>query len=169
MAGAGFDAAMIRGADDAQGAPRPRRLRLDAGRGTCRREPSTRRSRSTASTGTRGPRRASCSATSAQLFGGIEVFPDARPDDGSLELGIVTADGPVQWVRTLGRTAVGDPDQSPFVRTTQARSVKVKLDRKVRYELDGGDRSKVKSFKVDVEPGALTVCVPPRAQAARAA
>jgi diacylglycerol kinase (ATP) len=38
--------------------------------------------------------------------------------------------------------------------------VKVKLDRKVRYELDGGDRSKVKSFRVDVEPGVVTVCVP---------
>jgi hypothetical protein len=38
--------------------------------------------------------------------------------------------------------------------------VRVKLDRKVRYELDGGDRKKVKSFKVDVEPGAITVCVP---------
>ena len=31
--------------------------------------------------------------------------------------------------------------------------MKVKLDRKVRYELDGGDRSKVKSFKVEVEAG----------------
>jgi len=36
----------------------------------------------------------------------------------------------------------------------------VKLDRKVRYELDGGDRSKVKDFKVKVEAGALRVRVP---------
>ena len=40
--------------------------------------------------------------------------------------------------------------------------MKVELDRKVRYELDGGDRSKVKSFKVKVEAGALSVCVPRR-------
>ena len=40
--------------------------------------------------------------------------------------------------------------------------MKVKLDRKVRYELDGGDRSKVKSFEVKVEAGALSVCVPAR-------
>ena len=32
------------------------------------------------------------------------------------------------------------------------------------YELDGGDRTKVKSFKVDVEAGAITVCVPRAAQ-----
>ena len=90
------------------------------------------------------------------------MFPDARPDDGMLELGIVTAEGLLQWTRTLARTAVGDPNRSPFVRTTKAKSVKVELDRKVRYELDGGDRSKVKSFKVKVEAGALSVCVPRR-------
>ena len=97
-----------------------------------------------------------------QLFGGVELFPDARPDDGVLELGIVSAEGLLQWTRTLARTAVGDPSRSPFVRTTKASSVKVALDRKVRYELDGGDRSKVKAFKVEVEEGALNVCVPTR-------
>jgi diacylglycerol kinase (ATP) len=96
------------------------------------------------------------------IFGGVEVFPDARPDDGMLELGIVTAEGLFQWTRTLARTAVGDPNRSPFVRTTKARSVKVRLDRKVRYELDGGDRSKVRSFRVKVEAAALSVCVPPQ-------
>jgi YegS/Rv2252/BmrU family lipid kinase len=96
------------------------------------------------------------------IFGGVDVFPDARPDDGMLELGVVTAEGLLQWTRTLARTAVGDPNRSPFVRTTKASSVKVTLDRKVRYELDGGDRSKVKSFKVKVEERALNVCVPRR-------
>jgi hypothetical protein len=38
--------------------------------------------------------------------------------------------------------------------------VKVKLNRKILYELDGGDRTKVKAFKVKVEPSAVTVCVP---------
>jgi diacylglycerol kinase family enzyme len=97
-----------------------------------------------------------------EIFGGVEVFPDARPDDGMLELGVVTAEGLLQWTRTLARTALGDPNRSPFVRTTKASSVKVALDRKVRYELDGGDRSKVRSFKVKVEERALNVCVPKR-------
>ena len=94
------------------------------------------------------------------VFGGIDVFPDAAPDDGKLELGIVTAESAGQMLRTVARSAVGDPSRSPFVRTTKATKVKVELDRKVRYELDGGDRSKVKSFKVAIEPGALHVRVP---------
>jgi diacylglycerol kinase (ATP) len=98
-----------------------------------------------------------------ELFGGIEVFPDARPDDGQLEVGVVTAEGAVQWARTLARTAVGDPVRSPFVRATKASTVEVELDRKVRYELDGGDRTRVRNFEVKVEPGALQLCVPPLA------
>jgi hypothetical protein len=34
------------------------------------------------------------------------------------------------------------------VSTTKARRIKVKLDRKVLYELDGGDREKVRAFEV---------------------
>ena len=44
--------------------------------------------------------------------------------------------------------------------TTKARRIKVKLDRKVLYELDGGDREKVRAFEVKVEPSAITVCLP---------
>jgi diacylglycerol kinase (ATP) len=94
------------------------------------------------------------------LFGGIEVFGDARPDDGKLEVGVVTAEGLTQWARAAARTMVAAADASPFVQTTKAESVKVKLNRKVLYELDGGDRTKTKSFKVKVEPAAVTLCVP---------
>ena len=95
-----------------------------------------------------------------RLFGGIEVFENARPDDGRLEVGVVNAEGVTDWVRTLARTAVGHAERSPFVRATSAKKIKVKLDRKVLYEVDGGDRMKVKSFTIKVEPKAVTVCVP---------
>jgi YegS/Rv2252/BmrU family lipid kinase len=95
-----------------------------------------------------------------ELFGGIEIFADAEPDDGLLDVGLLTAENPLQVVRAAARAVAGDTHKSPFVRVTKARKVGVKLDRPVRYELDGGDRKKVKSFKVKVEPGAITVCVP---------
>ncbi len=95
-----------------------------------------------------------------QLFGGVEAFEDASPEDGKLELGVVNADGVVDWARTLARTAAGNATKSPFVSTTKARRIKVELDRKVLYELDGGDREKVRAFDVKVEPSAVTVCLP---------
>jgi hypothetical protein len=45
------------------------------------------------------------------------------------------------------------------VHVTKGRSVEVKLSRKILYELDGGDREK-KRFRVDVQPSAVTACVP---------
>src|SRR5207249_914031 len=66
-----------------------------------------------------------------RIMGGSEVFPHARPDDGELDVGVVTAHGAVQWARALARAMVGDPARSPFVRTTSGRKIRVELDRKV--------------------------------------
>ena len=161
MAGAGFDAAMIRDADDLKERV-GRAAYLWSGSRNLRGEGFGAEIEVDGSDWYDGKATCILLGNLGEVFGGVEVFPDARPDDGMLELGIVTAEGLLQWTRTLGRTALGDPNRSPFVRTTQAKSVKVELDRKVLYELDGGDRSKVRSFKVKVEAGALSVCVPPR-------
>lgn len=94
------------------------------------------------------------------LFGGVDVFDDARPDDGLLELGVTRAEGLGQWARTVARTAAGTTAKSPFVQATKAERIKVRLDRKVTYELDGGERKDVKKLRAKVEPGALRVKVP---------
>lgn len=94
------------------------------------------------------------------LFGGIEVFDNARPDDGLLELGVTNAEGIGEWARTIAHAAVGSTSSSPFVQATKAKRVDVELNRKVRYELDGGERTTVKRLKAKVEPKAITVRVP---------
>ena len=94
------------------------------------------------------------------LFGGVQAFDDASPEDGWLEIGVTNAEGLGQWARTVARTAVGTTTKSPFVQATKAKKVTAKLDRKVPYELDGGDRKKVKKLKARVDPGAITVAVP---------
>ena len=94
------------------------------------------------------------------VFGGIDLFDAARPDDGRLDVGVVTAKGFVQWGRAMARVAAGPADRSPFVRTTVARTIKIALERKTPYELDGGDRPPTKTIKIKVRPGAVTVAVP---------
>jgi len=159
MAGAGFDAAMIRDADDLKHRI-GRAAYLWSGSRNLRGDAFSAEIVVDGTDWYEGKATCILLGNLGEVFGGVEVFPDARPDDGVLELGIVTAEGMLQWTRTLARTAAGDPNRSPFIRTTKASSVKVKLDRKVRYELDGGDRSKVKAFNVKVEERALNVCVP---------
>jgi diacylglycerol kinase (ATP) len=95
-----------------------------------------------------------------KITGGIPAFDDARVDDGRLEIGVATASGPVQWARTLGRIAVSRSEESPFVRITRGRKVKVRFDRPTTYELDGGARKKVTRLTASIAPGALTVCSP---------
>ena len=161
MAGAGFDAGMIRSAG--KGALKERFGRAAyvwAGSEELRAKPFRARIKVDGTTWYKG--KASCILLGnvGELFGGVEVFEDARPDDGLLEVGVVTAEGLLEWSRMMGRAVVGTASKSRFAQTTKASSVKVSLSRKVLYELDGGDRTKVKAFKVKVEPGAISVCVP---------
>lgn len=95
-----------------------------------------------------------------QAFGGIRAFDDARPDDGLLEVGVASADGIFDWARTIARSAVSSVSKSPFVHVTKGHSVEVRLGRKVLYELDGGERPKGKRFRVEVQPAAVSICVP---------
>jgi YegS/Rv2252/BmrU family lipid kinase len=95
-----------------------------------------------------------------KLFGGVEAFEDAHPDDGVLELGVVSADGVREWAGTVARAVVGTAAKSPHAFTTKVHSVRIKLDRKVLYEIDGGDRKKVRTLRIEVEPEAVQICVP---------
>jgi YegS/Rv2252/BmrU family lipid kinase len=92
--------------------------------------------------------------------GGLLVFNDATPDDGLLDVGVVTAEGTVQWLRVLGRVALHRGDTSPFVQTIQGRTVDVCFDQPVMYELDGGTRPPADRLRFEVKPAAITVRVP---------
>ena len=94
------------------------------------------------------------------LTGGLTAFPDARPDDGLLEVGVVTAHGPVQWAKVLARCMRGSPERSKLVCTTRGRRVDVKFERPVPYELDGGARRGTRRLRADIEPGAIPVAAP---------
>ena len=94
------------------------------------------------------------------VTGGLRIFPDARPDDGLLEIGVVTAHRWSDWLRVLTRIVSHDPDKSPMVHLTHGRKFSVRLDRSLPYELDGGARTKTRKLSVRVEPAAVCVCVP---------
>jgi diacylglycerol kinase family enzyme len=160
MAGAGFDAAMIEQADGTLKDRLGRVAYVWTGSRNLRAKPFKAKIQVDGAPWYAG--KASCILVGnvGRLFGGVEVFQHARPDDGRLELGVVNADGVADWVRTLARTAAGHPERSPLVQATSAKKIEVKLNRKVLYEMDGGAREKVKAFTVKVQPAAITICVP---------
>jgi YegS/Rv2252/BmrU family lipid kinase len=95
-----------------------------------------------------------------KVLGGLEAFRGARPDDGRLELGVVTAKNPLDWARTLGRLAVGSAEKSPFVTVTSGTKFQIRFDRDLPYELDGGTRPAVKKMRIKAKPASITICVP---------
>jgi diacylglycerol kinase (ATP) len=111
----------------------------------------------------RGPASCVLIGNLGTVVGGLAAFDDARPDDGRLEVGVVTAKGPVQWARVVGRMAVGRSDVSKLVHMTNGERIDVRLSRKTPYELDGGDRPATKRLRIVVQPEAITVRVPPDA------
>jgi len=95
-----------------------------------------------------------------KVFGNVAVFPDAHPDDGLLEIGIVTAKGRWQWSRTLARAVAGNAPDSPFVETARGRKFDVRFSKPMPFEVDGGDREKTRRLRIKVRADAVTVCVP---------
>jgi len=94
------------------------------------------------------------------LFGGLTIFEHARDDDGRLEIGVMTAKGAEQWAEALARTLVGSPGLSPYIELTAGRVMRVRLSRKLPYELDGSARDPTDRLDIAIEPGAIQVCLP---------
>jgi diacylglycerol kinase (ATP) len=162
MAGVGFDALMIRRADDGLKDKLGRLAYVAAGVGGVGRSAVGTRVEVDGETWFDGPTTCVLAGNLGDAFGGIVAFPEARPDDGLLDVGVVTADSALDWARTLGRTIAGDPASSPFVEATEARRLLVSLDQALPYELDGEVRPETRTLRFDVQPAAITVCVPPR-------
>jgi YegS/Rv2252/BmrU family lipid kinase len=96
------------------------------------------------------------------IGGGVTAFDHASPDDGKLDVAVMTADGAWQWLRTLTRASVGHAEKSPLVQMTQATRITIETRKRLPYELDGGARPKTDKLRVQVVPHAVTIRVPSR-------
>ena len=160
MAGIGFDALMIRDAGKGLKDRVGQVAYVWTGAKHLRERPMRARIRIDGSKWFKG--KASCVLIGnvGRVLGGLPVFEDARPDDGRLDVGLATATGLGEWARTAGRLVVGQAEASPFVETITAQRVDIRLEDEMPYELDGGERPPTKRLRIEVEPGAITICVP---------
>jgi YegS/Rv2252/BmrU family lipid kinase len=159
MAGTGFDALMIRDADDAK--DRLGRLSyIRAGVKNLGRAPTNVKVRVDGQKWFEGPAVCVLVGNVGRILGGVDVFPDARCDDGVVDVGVLSAQRWSDWLRVGVRAVLGRIDSSPLVQITPATKVKIRLDRKMPWEVDGGARQPTRTFKVSVLPGRVPILVP---------
>ena len=159
MAGTGFDALMIRDADDAK--DRLGQLSyVRAGVKNLGRAQAKVKVRVDGQKWFEGPAACVLVGNVGRILGGVDVFPDARCDDGVLDVGVLSAQRRTDWLRFGARAVLGRIESSPLVQITPATKVRIRLDRKMAWEVDGGAKQPTKTFKVAVLPGRVPILVP---------
>jgi diacylglycerol kinase (ATP) len=99
---------------------------------------------------------------SGLLPGGFSLLPDARLDDGLLDVGVLAPRGPFGWPRLAARVLARSSRQDRMLERFQARKVQISSPALLPREVDGEVVTAGYSLTVTIQPGALLVRVPPR-------
>lgn len=98
-------------------------------------------------------------ANHGRLQGDIALFPDAKADDGKLDVLVASARTLRDWTRTAWAVLRNDPSLGPierFVGTT----ISIDTIQPIPYQLDGDERPPAKQLTFTAKPAAATVFVP---------
>jgi YegS/Rv2252/BmrU family lipid kinase len=94
------------------------------------------------------------------VTGGLEVFPDATPHDGRLDVAILTAERFRDWLTIGWRLIRRQAQPANLVERYTGTTISVELDEPTPYELDGEDRPATARLDFSIEPAALEVRCP---------
>ena len=163
MAGTGFDALMIKDAEDSGAKDRFGRLGY-IWAGVHNRNISPARAEVTIDGEPWFTGDASCviAGNVGTLLGGIPAFPDASPTDGRLDVGVIEARRPSDWARLFGSVLTRRAAASPFASVTRAKKIRIDLDRTLPWQVDGGDRDRADHFEIRCLPHAVSIYRPRR-------
>jgi diacylglycerol kinase (ATP) len=108
------------------------------------------------------PRRARCVVVgnAGLLPGGFVLLPEARLDDGRLDVGILAPSGALGWPRVAGRILTRSRRQDRQLERFQARHVEISADADLPRQIDGEVAAAGRTLVVSVCPGALTIRQP---------
>jgi YegS/Rv2252/BmrU family lipid kinase len=95
------------------------------------------------------------------LPGGFTLLPQARLDDGLLDVGILAPAGVAGWLRVAYRVLAGSGRGGPQLERHQARRVEIWAETELSREVDGEVIMPGRSLTVTLLRRALTVRVPP--------
>jgi YegS/Rv2252/BmrU family lipid kinase len=96
-----------------------------------------------------------------RLQGGLPIMPDARPDDGLLDVAVLRTRTLPDWARLAVRVLLRRRRKDPELEVFRARRVEVRCDPPQPVERDGDPVGETDHLVVEIIPRALTLCVPP--------
>ena len=94
------------------------------------------------------------------LQGGLPLLPDARPDDGRLDLVVVTARGWGSWLAVAMHVLARRNGGSAQVTRSTFAELCIDTDRAQLWERDGEVMGRTRQLVVAIRPGTLLLRVP---------
>ncbi len=94
-----------------------------------------------------------------KLTGGINLMPDAEPDDGTLDVVIIAPKGLTAWMSVAARVITKSGRSTRTLDRYRCQSVGVRVDHEQMVELDGDIIGEATHIEIDVQPRALIVRV----------
>jgi len=99
-------------------------------------------------------------ANMGKITGGMEAMPTASPNDGKLDVGIVTAETLGQWLRLVTYALIGRANEAPDMDVHQVKKVKIRTRSPQLVQFDGEDAGEHQEWSVEVEPAAVRILLP---------
>lgn len=93
-----------------------------------------------------------------KVQGGLEIFPDAKVDDGLLDIAVLAPHhGKLGWLSVLAGIIGRGKSRDTAVEYFQGKTVEITLEHNDDYQLDGDHEGEGKQVLMTMEPGALTL------------
>jgi diacylglycerol kinase (ATP) len=97
------------------------------------------------------------------LRGNLTLIPGASPDDGLLDLYIASPRRFRHWIKLALRLITRRPKKDDQVDQHTGKTVRIIIDGKDDYQLDGDVVGESTTLFAEIQPGALAICVPTHA------
>jgi diacylglycerol kinase (ATP) len=98
-----------------------------------------------------------------RLRGNLTLIPGASPDDGLLDLYIASPRRFRHWVKLALRLITRRAKKDDQVDQRKGKTVRIIIDGKDNYQLDGDVVGESTTLFAEIQPGALAICVPTQA------
>lgn len=99
-------------------------------------------------------------ANCGTLQGGLELLPDAKLDDGLLDVMVLSPRHVLDWARIAAKTMVGHRVKIPVMETLQGTRVQIRFEKPIVSQLDGDSTGNVTGIDARLVEDSLTVMLP---------